>query len=167
LDRAALTDARLWASQRANWSIHNILCEAAYWDEGGQEPTPYGPGEFERLYAASTKMVLQYAGSMSPIEIATLPAFIQHLEATHPGCALRLDSVQIAAGGATVTVGIDDTGGRSPEEHAARKRALETAAQQAIRSQRALLEERTVSEKIQVQLDLVYKEILLRMKGSV
>ncbi len=167
LDRAALTDARLWASQRSNWSIHNILCEAAYWDEDGQEPTHYGPGEFERRYAASTRMVLQYPGSMRPIEIAILPAFMQLLEDTHSGCALHLDSIQIAAGGATVTIGIDDTGSRSPDEHAARKKALEMAAQQAIRSQRELLQERTVREKIQAQLNLVYKEILAQMKGSV
>ena len=56
LDRATLTDAYLWETQRAGWSIQGIICAAAYWDKDGQERTPYStgkpgkPGEFERLY---------------------------------------------------------------------------------------------------------------------
>src|SRR5262249_19012143 len=89
LDGATLTDASLWETQRAGWSIQGILCEAVYWDRDRQERTTYSPGEFERLYADQTKIVLHYAGGISPIEVATLPALIQRIEANE-GCVLRL-----------------------------------------------------------------------------
>src|SRR5438093_1185892 len=110
---AMLTEARLWESQRAGWSIHGVRCQAASWDRDGRERTRYSPGEFERLYAETTHIVLHYAGGMTPLALATLPALIQRMETAHPGCVLRLRSVQAEAGGATVTVVMDDGGGQT------------------------------------------------------
>src|SRR5207244_12222180 len=116
VDGVMLIDTCLWETQRAGWSMQGIICEAVYWDKEIQTRTTYSPGEFERLFADKTKIVLHYEGGISPIEIATLPAFIQRIEATHPGCVLRLDSVQDAAGGATVTLVVEDASGRNPYE---------------------------------------------------
>jgi len=114
LNGATLTDACLWETQRAGWSIRCIRCEAVYWDSARRERTLYSPGEFERLYADKTKIVLHYKGGMSPIEIATLPVLIQQIEATPPRCVLRLQSVQDAPGGATVTLVVEDIGEGDP-----------------------------------------------------
>src|SRR5215510_4089461 len=130
---ALLTDARLWESQRAGWSIHGVRCQAAYWDRDGRERTRYRPGEFERLYAETTHIVLHYAGGLSPLALATLPALIQRMEAAHPGCMLRLRSVQAEAGGATVTVVIEAWGGHTLDD-------LQDQAQQLQAAQRSALE---------------------------
>src|SRR5882724_1048051 len=113
---AILTDARLWESQRAGWSIQGVRCQAASWDRDGRERTSYSPGEFERLYADTTRIVLHYAGGMTPMEMMTLPAVMRQIEDRHPGCVLCLHAVQDAPGGATVTLGIGDLGGHTLDE---------------------------------------------------
>src|SRR5437867_1774376 len=113
---AILTDARLWESQRAGWSIHGVRCQAASWDRDGRERTRYSPGEFERLYAETTHIVLHYAGGMKPMEMMTLPAVIRQIEDRHPGCVLCLHAVHDAPGGATVTLGIGDLGGHTLDD---------------------------------------------------
>jgi hypothetical protein len=139
LNGATLTGASLWETQRAGWSIQGIICEAVYWDRAMQEETTYSQGEFERLHADKTKIILHYQGGISPIEIATLPALIQRMEATHPGCALRLHSVQDAPSGATVTLVIDNSDERNPGE-------LETLKADIKAFQIALREERSIRE---------------------
>src|SRR6266446_3250172 len=113
---AILTEARLWESQRAGWSIQGVQCPAASWDRDGRERTRYSPGEFERLYADTTTIVLHYAGGMQPMEMMTLPAVMRQIEDRHPGCVLCLHAVQDAPGGATVTLVIGDLGGYTLDE---------------------------------------------------
>jgi uncharacterized protein YjbI with pentapeptide repeats len=163
LDSATLTDACLWETQHTGWSIRGIICEAIYLDRSRRERITYTPGEFERLYADKTKIVLHYEGGISPIEIATLPALIQRIEATHPGCILRLQSVQEAPGGATVTLVVDEGGGRAPNELQTLKADIEIVSQRAIRAQRALLEERGIREQAELKLQLLYDEIFPRI----
>jgi uncharacterized protein YjbI with pentapeptide repeats len=129
---ALLTDARLWASQRAGWSIQGVRCQAAYWDRDGRERTLYCPGEFERLYAETTHIVLHYAEGLSPLALATLPALIQRMEAAHLGCVLRLRSVHAEAGGATVTVVIDELGGHTLDDLQAQAKQLQAAQRSAL-----------------------------------
>jgi len=160
LNGATLTDACLWETQRAGWTIQGIICEAVYWDKDRKERTLYNPGEFERLYADKTKIVLHYEGGMSPIEVATLPALIQRIEATHPGCVLRLQSVQEAPGGATVTLVVENDGERNPDELRTLKTDIEIVSQRAIRAQRALLEERRIREQIEFKLKIAYEPTL-------
>ncbi len=106
-DGANLTGVKLWETQRAGWSLKNVICEYAYFDEKGEVKTEFAPGEFERLYSDKTKVVLHFKGGISPLEIATLPALIRHLETQH-GRKLSLQSVNDDAGGATVILRIDD-----------------------------------------------------------
>jgi hypothetical protein len=80
LDGANLTGACLWETQRAGWSIKDIICEYVYWDSEAIVKIEYAPGEFERLFADQTKICLFYKDGISPLEIASLPALIQHLE---------------------------------------------------------------------------------------
>ena len=108
LNGATLTKARLWETQRAGWSIKGVICQSVYWDETGQELTTYRPGEFERLYAEKVKVLVRYPDGISPLEVVTLPALIQHLEASRPGCKLRFESIQEGPGGAVVTIVVED-----------------------------------------------------------
>ena len=155
LDGARLTDACLWETQRAGWSIKDIICERVYWgsrdgwDEYRQEPTTYSPGEFERLYADKTKIILRYKGGLNLIEITTLPALIQQIEATHPGSVLRLQAIQEAPGGATVTLVVDDLGGYTPDEL---KEDMQKRAKQLQAAQRYALEQATLRQDIERQL---------------
>jgi uncharacterized protein YjbI with pentapeptide repeats/class 3 adenylate cyclase len=142
LDGATLTDAHLWETQRTGWSIQGVICEAVYWDEAKKERTLYAPGEFERLYADKAKIVLRYEGGINPVEITTLPALIQRLEAAYQGCALRLSSIEEAPGGAAkVTLVVEDFGGRTPAELTELTAALQEQAKQLQAAQRYALEQ--------------------------
>src|SRR5262249_51524437 len=110
LDGSVITNACLWETQRAGWSIKGIICEAVYWDEGKEELTRYAPGEFERLYADMLKIKMCYEGGIDLIEIATLPALIKQIEDKYPGCALRFQMIQEEAEGASVTIVVDNLG---------------------------------------------------------
>jgi len=120
LDGATLTGTKLWETQRSGWSIKGVSCENVYWDRGGQEDTPYGKGEFERLFSDKAKIVLHYKGrnkeGISPIELATLPGLIGRLEQEGAGGQLNLKSVKSDAGGATVTIEVADAGDLNPEK---------------------------------------------------
>ena len=134
LDGATITNSCLWETQRAGWSIKNIICEAIYWDWEGVELTQYAPGEFERLYADTFKIKLHYDGGIDLIEIATLPALIKQIEDKYPGCTLHFQSIQDDAGGATVTIAVDNLGKYEFE-------ALEATAQQTQSQLRRALQE--------------------------
>jgi hypothetical protein len=108
LDGANLTGAHLWETQRAGWSIKGIICEYVYWDERAKEKTEYAPGEFERLFSEQTKIRLFYKGGINPLEVATLPALIQHLEDAHPRCRLSLLTIKSDFGGAVVELAVEE-----------------------------------------------------------
>jgi uncharacterized protein YjbI with pentapeptide repeats len=114
LDNAKITGAKLWEIQRAGWSIREIICDTLYWDQNQQERVVYASGEFERLYGDKTRILLHYRGGISPIEVATLPVLIQQLESRFANCILRLEAIQDAPGGATVTIAVDDIGDHDP-----------------------------------------------------
>jgi len=142
---AMLTEARLWESQRAGWSIQGVQCPAASWDRDGRERTRYRPGEFERLYADTTRIVLHYAGGITPIEMMTLPAVMRQIEDRHPGCVLCLHAVQDAPGGATVTLGIGDLGGHTLDK-------LNEQAQQTQVAHRSALQHVDMRQAVEHQL---------------
>jgi uncharacterized protein YjbI with pentapeptide repeats len=155
LNSATLTDACLWETQRAGWSIQGIICEAVYWDKDRKERTLYSLGEFERLYADKTKVVLQYAGGIiSPIEIATLPSMIEIMQ-KWSNCVLRLDSLQDAPGGATVTLIIEDPGERNADQTATLQAELKSVGQRTIELQRELLQEREGRLRVEGALNFV------------
>jgi uncharacterized protein YjbI with pentapeptide repeats len=166
LNGATLTDAWLWETQRAGWSIQGIICEAVYWDKDRKERATYSPGEFERLFADKTKIVLYYEGGISPIEIATLPALIQRIEAAHPGCVLRLQSIEEAPGGATVTLIVDEGGGRNPAEIAAMKAEMEEQGRRLLSAERRASEEEAQRLHVEHTLRYLSHEVLPRLLES-
>jgi len=140
LDGATLTGASLWETQRTGWSIKRLICESAYWDKERKELTTYEPGEFERLYAEKIKVLVRYPGGMTPLEVVTLPALIQHLEASRPGCKLRFDSIQDGPGGAVATIVVEDAGDTAPEQVGLLKADIQAEAEGKARRLRDALE---------------------------
>jgi len=116
LDSANLSGAKLWETQRTNWSIKDIICEYAFFDESSEELKHFSPGEFEKLYAEHTKLVLYYGNGISPIEIATLPALIQALEKQDKYINYQLQSIINDAGGASVTFAINGASNNEPSK---------------------------------------------------
>jgi len=167
LDEADLTGARLWEIQRSGWSIKNIKCEYVFWDRDGEKRAQYALGEFERLYAEKTKIILHYKDGIDPIEVATLPVLIQKLQQEHPGCRLSLQSVQADAGGSTVTIAIDE----SPkfDDQDVQQGLQEQGLQQKLQEQgnhyqvlfRKRLEDQETIQALQGELDQVNQKFLL------
>jgi hypothetical protein len=77
--------------------------------------TEYEDGAFERIFAEKPRIVLRYAGGMSPVDLAMLPLIIERLQADHPDSSFHIRSVQDDGGGATVTITVEDLTGRSDE----------------------------------------------------
>jgi hypothetical protein len=165
LDGATLTGARLWETQRARWSIKSVICEYVYWDEEGVERNSYGPGEFERLFADKTKIRLFYKDGINPLEIATIPALIKHLEDSHPGSSLRLVSIKEDSGGVVAELAIEGADNKSPEQLQQLKTILEVEAQQRVQYQRQALAEREARLQLEgevKQLSSVVDKMILR-----
>jgi uncharacterized protein YjbI with pentapeptide repeats len=165
LDGANLTGAWLWETQRAGWSIKGVICDYAYWDKDGKEKTEYAPGEFERLFAEQTKIRLFYKDGISPLEIATLPALIQHLASSYPECSLRFVSIHEDSGGAVVELAIEDTEHSTSEQITQLQTALQTEAQAKVEYQRQALIERDTRLQLEGEvkrLDLFVDKLLLQ-----
>jgi hypothetical protein len=139
-----------------------VICELVYWDKEREKPTSLAPGEFERLYAEKTKILIYYQNGINPLEIVTLPALIQHLEDSHPGCSLRLESIQNAAGGAIVTLVLDDTGNKTPKQVKQLQARLEEAAQRAVQYQREVIAEKELRLQLLGQVQ-AFREALQLM----
>jgi hypothetical protein len=75
----------------------------------------YGKGEFERIFAEKPRIMLRYAGGISPIDLLVLPIVVERLQAEHPGSMLQIRSVQNDAGGASVTITVEDLASRGAE----------------------------------------------------
>lgn len=114
LTHADLKGCKLWKIQYQDWVIANIRCEYAYWDKDGREKTPYKKHEFERIYASSINISLNYPFRLTASEISTLPILIEHLQASHWGIFLRLKSICDVAGGAEVTLVVEEMGKFAP-----------------------------------------------------
>lgn len=153
LDGSNLTNACLWETQRAGWSIKGVICESIYWDKDRKEKTRYQPGEFERLFAEKTKVRLFYKNGINPFEIATLPALIKHLEDYYPNCALRLVSIHEDSGGAVVELSIHDDSLLTTDERRRLKSALEAEAHQRVEYQRQALMERETRLQVEARLE--------------
>jgi uncharacterized protein YjbI with pentapeptide repeats len=151
LDQANLTGARLWETQRAGWSIKGVICEYVYWDKDAKEKTAFAPGEFERLYADQTKIKLFYKDGITPLEIATLPALIQHLEDAKD-YSLRFVSINEGAGGAVVELAIENIDNQFPEQVKKLQESLTAEAQKLVEVQQQVLTERDERKELEGQL---------------
>ena len=116
LDGAVLDYARLWETQRAGWSVKEIICKCAFWDEDAKTPIGYAPGEFERLYSEQTCIELFYQGGVSTFELNTLPALLQHLASIHSGSNIRLKSIEETGGGARISISVGDADTETAEK---------------------------------------------------
>ena len=116
LNYADLTNSRLWEIQRSGWSIKNIICWKVFWDRNGLDSTRYEEGEFERIFAEKPRIVLRYPGGLSTTDLLALPLILERLQGEHPGCVLQVRSIQDDAGGASVTITVDDVADRDVEE---------------------------------------------------
>jgi hypothetical protein len=125
LDGADLTDAKLWETQRAKWSIRGIICARAFWEEDGQKSTDYNNGDFERIFGEKPIVRLRYLGGISPIDLAMLPLMVERMQEIHPNCKLHIHSVQDDGHGAVVTITVDDLGGRTNETFTAEVEAVQ------------------------------------------
>ena len=108
LDRANITAAHLWETQHGGWSIEGIICQNAFWDREGKEPTEYGEGEFERIFAEKPRILLRYPGGISPMDLIALPLVVERLQVEYPSSVLQIRSMQNDAGGASVTITVED-----------------------------------------------------------
>lgn len=124
LDGADLTGAKLWETQRGGWSIEGVVCLRAFWDRDGKEPTEYGDGEFERIFAEKPRIVLRYPGGLSPVDLAMLPVIVERLQVQHPGSKLHIRSLQDDAGAASVMITVEDLEVRAAEVFKAEVEAL-------------------------------------------
>lgn len=84
---------------------------------------------------------LHFKDGISSLEIATLPALIQHLEESQ-GCSLRLVKINDDAGGAIVELAIENEDDKSLEQVKQIQAALEKEAQRSVEYQRLALVEK-------------------------
>lgn len=157
LDRANITGARLWETQRAGWSLKGIICERAYWDQKGEQPTYYEPGEFERLYSEQPIIELFYQGGLTTFEINTLPALLHRLGTLHPECTIRLKSVEETAGGAKVSITIADADAETVQ-------TIDAEAQRLLVAQIAMRDNEIV--RLQIQKQLLLDDVIPRMLAA-
>ncbi len=116
LDGADISGAKLWNIHSRGWSIRNIKCERASWDEKGTEVTHYAAHQFEQLFADKATIEMRYEKRLTSNEIATLPFLIEHLEAVHWGCTLRLKAIDNTPGKTRVTLVVEDPGSHNPSQ---------------------------------------------------
>jgi uncharacterized protein YjbI with pentapeptide repeats len=149
LDEAYLTGVALWKTQRAGWSIKNVICDHAFWDRDCEDVTPYIPGEFERCYSEERKITLHYSGVLTAAEVATLPALVQYLNRHREGC--RLQSIQEDSEGTIVTIVIDE------EMRKTELGRLQERAQQLQAMQRQMLGEGESRQTVEMQTQRLFE----------
>lgn len=114
LDNAILSAAKLWQVQTNGWSIRNIECSHASWDQRGRDYTHYAKNQFEKLFADKITFTLRYQRMLSYQDLATLPFLIEHLEASYWGCKLRIRDIRNEPGDTRAIIVVEDTGGLNP-----------------------------------------------------
>lgn len=157
LDGATLSNAKLWGTLRDGWSIKGVICERAYWDREGKIVTEYGPGEFERVFAEKPRIVLKYPDGLRQIDLLMLPLVIERLQAEHPGCKLHVRSIQDEGGGATVTITVDGTANRPPDDFSAEVDEIRT---QATTLQTKLLASEEARHRLEGELATFHSQIM-------
>jgi hypothetical protein len=160
LDGADLTGAKLWETQHGGWSIKGIMCKRVFWDRDGQEPNEYEDGAFERIFAKKPRIVLRYAGGMSPVDLAMLPLIIERLQAEHPDSSLHILSVEDDGNGATVTITVEDLADRSNEAFA---QDVETLRGDLVMVQQRLQQEERLRLTFEAKYSAVIHDILPMM----
>lgn len=163
LDRCTLTNAKLWETQRAGWSIGQVICDRCCWDRDGLVVTHYGPGDFERAFAEKPSIVLEYPNGIRPVDLAMLPLVVEQLQREHPETLLHVRSIQDEGGKATVTITVDDNAGRNPGVF---REEVNTLRSQLKSIQTQLLEEERFRIEAEGQMKLVTQHLLPMMERA-
>ncbi|HKX30388.1 MAG TPA: pentapeptide repeat-containing protein [Blastocatellia bacterium] len=161
LDEANLTDACLWETQRTEWSIRGVICEYVYWDEKRLEKTAYGSGDFEKLFAEITRILLFYKDGIEPLELAMLPGMIKFLQDCCPGCRLRLAAVHDDSGGTVVELAIVDSATVSSDDLRKLKVELEVTSKRFIERGRLARKEQEVQRFLEGKVELLNQTVAL------
>ncbi|WP_456305197.1 pentapeptide repeat-containing protein [Dankookia rubra] len=156
-DRANLSGAKLWETQRSGWSIKGVICHSAIWGKSGEEPTLYGEGEFERIFAEKVRIMLRYPGGISPADLLTLPLVVERMQEEYPDTVLRIQSMQNDVGGASVTITVEDLKSRETDVFAAE---VETLRGGLLAIQRRLQCEQSLRLTIQAKYQAVVGDVL-------
>jgi uncharacterized protein YjbI with pentapeptide repeats len=164
LDGADLTGVKLWETRRAGWSIKNVICRVAFWDREGEEPTKYEEGEFEHFFAEKPRIILRYAGGISPIDLLALPLVVERLQAEYPRSVLQIHSMQNDAGGASVTITVEDRADRGTEVFAAEVEALRN---DLLTIQHRLRSEESLRLEITAKYQAVTEDVLPKLLAKV
>jgi uncharacterized protein YjbI with pentapeptide repeats len=144
--RANLSNAWLWETQRAGWIIKDVICDSISLDEDRKQIDTFYPGDFERYFSTSAKVRIKYPDGISELEIITLPTLIRHLEKSHPGAKLRLDSIENSSTGSIATIVFENDGDISSEQLKGLKSAVEKDVRKNSQLLRQSLEQRKESE---------------------
>jgi len=160
LDGATLTDAKLWETLRAGWSVKRVACARVFWDKDAKQPTEYADGEFERHHSEQQVIELLYKGGISRFELNTLPALIHHLGNIRGGCVLRLKSVEDAPGGTKVSIVVEEAGITGFEELKQRAFQLQSA-------QLELRDEKRRREQLEIEKALLLDTVFPRLLAAV
>lgn len=142
-----------------------MVCTNIYWDREGRDVTPFRPGDFERLYSDKVKIQIKYPDGISTLELVTLPALIQHLEAIQPDCKLRFESVRDSSEGAIVTIAIDEVEDRSSGQIEQLRAAIQAEAEQKAQYLRYALEsEKQATNRLRGQVESLQWAVTLLHK---
>ncbi|WP_263381871.1 pentapeptide repeat-containing protein [Granulicella arctica] len=157
LNNVTLSAARLWETQRSGWSIHDVACAWAFWDEAGKEIMRYEAGEFERLYSSRARIELIYQGGITAFEVNTLPALLHHLAVKYPDCGVRLKSIEETGGGVKVSLHVEESSAVAVD-------AIREEAQRAQSAQIALRDDQIA--RLQIEKQLLLGDVLPRMLAA-
>jgi hypothetical protein len=150
----------LWETQRGGWSIKNVICSIAFWDREDGEPTEYEEGEFERIFGEKPSITLRYAGGISLIDLLALPLAVERLQAEYPGSSIHIGSMQTDAGGASVTITIEDRENRETEAFATEVEALR---EDLLTIQDRLRSEESLRLTLQAKYQAVVEDVLPKL----
>jgi uncharacterized protein YjbI with pentapeptide repeats len=166
-DRANISASLLWETQRSDWSIRGITCSSASWDRDGSQLDYYETDRFERAFANRHRIFLEYAGGITPIELALLPLAVEEISKAHNRCNVNLKLVEDLGSRSTVVISVLDTkkmeGDRFEEEFVSLRREL-TRAQRLI--SREISRRKEAEMKLEFALGKVIPTILEQAMGS-
>lgn len=109
LNRADITDAKLWETQRILWSINDIKCERCFWGEHKYNPpSEYEEGEFERLHKYAPIVKVHFPQGIKPLEFYSVPHLVHGVATMFDGCTMRISSVSEAGKGAEVHIVLEE-----------------------------------------------------------
>jgi hypothetical protein len=88
-----LSEAMLWNVQIGGWSLRNITCSTASFDEEGHRKIRFLPNQFERLYGGDLRVNLAFDGGIIISDLLAIPAIIESIKREFPGSEIFVSSI--------------------------------------------------------------------------